>query len=265
MPVQSVYSCHHALKSFVRYYWSFDLNFNSEKDLDLQLMVDRYPRIVIQCLEEKSALKRSTSFEFVSCIKGVTTQSEIVQMEPRYSHIAVSFYPHAIKALFGIDAHETKDITIDLNDFCTNELTEKIISSNNHQERVRLLDEYLLKRLPQSNSVDCRILDFIKSYSQDEYSKKLKSYGISERHFERKFLQSVGFTPSFYKRVCRFEKVHTQLQSRRFEKLINLAHDYGYSDQSHFNREFKEFSGVTPGIFLGKEKLTEDSGSMVSK
>jgi AraC-like DNA-binding protein len=36
------------------------------------------------------------------------------------------------------------------------------------------------------------------------------------------------------------------MQARRFERLTDIAHDLGYTDQSHFIKDIKEFTGSTP-------------------
>ena len=44
--------------------------------------------------------------------------------------------------------------------------------------------------------------------------------------------------------------------------MTTVAYDFGYADQSHFIREFKDFSGVTPKEFL---KQNSDLNSNVSE
>jgi AraC-like DNA-binding protein len=234
--------------------------------LNLQVMADRFPRIVIQCLNGNNAL-HSAHYNciYAASLKGVTSKPALFQMEPVYSHVAVSFFPHGVKALFGIDAFETIDSVLDLHHFFPNDIVEKIINARETKTRISVLDNYLLKKLSQMKAVDSRVVNFLQLCPSTRYGHLLKDYGISERNFERKFLQSVGFTPSYYKRVVRFEKAHVRIQQGDYTSLSNLAYELGYADQSHFNRDFKELSGSTPLSLSTKDELVAESGSLLGE
>lgn len=262
---QKKYFLHPALRSYVRYIWSIDL-FGQKDSCLLQIMADRYPRLVIQCLNGNSGLWHTTNGPVhIACLKGLTTKAEIGNMCSGYSHIAVSFYPDGIKNIFGIDANETIDEVIDLSNFCPRELIEKIIEADTHGRRAGLLNAFLLKKLSNSKAGNWRVADFISTVDKNSYQNKLKQYRISERHFERIFLQSVGITPSFYKRVYRFEKALSCLRNKEFKSLVELAYHLDYADQSHFYREFKLFSGQPPKAFIKQQKVMEESGSSILK
>jgi AraC-like DNA-binding protein len=233
--------------------------------LDLQIMADRFPRIVIQCLNGKNAL-HSTHYKnvYAASLKGATSKPALVQMEPTYSHVAVSFFPHALKALFGIDGHQTIDEIIDLHHFFPNDVIEQIMEAKNHHARISLLDACLLKKLNDAKAVDWRVINFLNLCPRAHYGRQLKYYGISERQFERKFIQSIGLTPAYYKRVVRFETAHDRIQHDHYKCLADLAYELGYSDQSHFNREFKQLSGFTPLMLATKNGLVNESGSLIA-
>ena len=261
-----IYEPHPALRSYVRYYWSFDVRLDVKSMLNLQVMADRFPRIVIQCLEGKNAL-HSTHYKGIcaASLKGATSKPALVYMEPSYSHIAVSFFPHALKALFGIDGHETIDDVFDLHHFFPGHVIEKIIVAKSNQARISLLDACLLKQLNATKEVDWRVINFLHLCPSTNYGRLLRHYGISERQFERKFLQSIGFTPSYYKRVLRFERAHYRIQHNHYKSLADLAYELGYADQSHFNREFKQLSGLTPLSLTTKDGLINESGSVLAE
>jgi AraC-like DNA-binding protein len=234
--------------------------------LNLQVTADRFPRIVIQCLNGKNAL-HSTHYKDIAAasLKGATSKPAMVYMEPTYSHVAVSFFPHAVKALFGVDGNEIIDEVLDLHHFFPRDVIEKIIDARNNHTRVSLLDAYLLKRLSVMKPVDWRVINFLYLCPATHYGRLLKHYGISERQFERKFLQSIGLTPSYYKRVVRFENALHRIQHNHYRSLADLAYELGYSDQSHFNREFKQLSGSTPLLLTTKEELVNESGSILAE
>jgi AraC-like DNA-binding protein len=69
---------------------------------------------------------------------------------------------------------------------------------------------------------------------------------LSERQFEKRFSQTVGLTPQFYIRVKRYNEAVRLMHTRQFENLTDLAHHLNYYDQSHFVRDIKALSGMTP-------------------
>jgi AraC-like DNA-binding protein len=266
MASQLIYEPHAALKPYIRYYWSLDIQLEVKSMLNLQVTADRFPRIVIQCLDGKNAL-HSAHYSSIAAatLKGATSKPALFEMEPTYSHVAVSFFPHGVKALFGIDGSETIDDVLDLHHFFPHDVIEKIIAAKNNQTRISLLDAYLLKRLNTMTSLDWRVLNFLYRCPTTHYGRLLKDYRISERQFERKFSQSIGLTPSYYKRVIRFENALSRIQHNHYSSLADLSYELGYSDQSHFNREFKQFSGSTPLAFTSKAELVSESGSMLAE
>jgi AraC-like DNA-binding protein len=74
------------------------------------------------------------------------------------------------------------------------------------------------------------------------------------RTLERNFKQSSGHTVKDVSALMRFEQVRNQLWLYPNSNLSGLAHELGYTDQSHLSREFKRYSGTTPAAFARKAK-----------
>jgi AraC-like DNA-binding protein len=74
------------------------------------------------------------------------------------------------------------------------------------------------------------------------------------RTLERKFKQSSGYTVKDVSGLMRFEQVRNRLWHYPNSNLAGLAHELGYTDQSHLSREFKRYSGTTPAAFARKAK-----------
>jgi AraC-like DNA-binding protein len=71
---------------------------------------------------------------------------------------------------------------------------------------------------------------------------------------ERKFKQSSGYSVKDVSGLMRFEQVRNQLWLHPNSNLAGLAHELGYTDQSHLSKEFKRYSGTTPAAFARKAK-----------
>ncbi|MFT3703530.1 MAG: helix-turn-helix domain-containing protein [Agriterribacter sp.] len=79
------------------------------------------------------------------------------------------------------------------------------------------------------------------------------------RTLERKFKQSSGHTVKDVSALMRFEQVRNQLWIQPDCNLAGLAHELGYTDQAHLSREFKRYSGTTPGAFARKTKKAKQT------
>ena len=59
----------------------------------------------------------------------------------------------------------------------------------------------------------------------------------------------MGLPPRSFIRLSRFLHACSKLRSGGWTSLTRLAHDCGYYDQAHFNRDFRAFTGMTPTAY----------------
>jgi methylphosphotriester-DNA--protein-cysteine methyltransferase len=74
--------------------------------------------------------------------------------------------------------------------------------------------------------------------------------GLSQRQLLRHFEERVGLAPKTLARVFRFQKVVKRLDKERRVHWADIAVDAGYYDQSHFVRDFRQFTGLNPSQYL---------------
>lgn len=75
-------------------------------------------------------------------------------------------------------------------------------------------------------------------------------FGYTPRHMERLFLQTFSYGP---KRFCRYVRLLNAISNMIQFPDRNISYhieNLGYSDQAHFQREFKLFMGMTPKQFM---------------
>ncbi len=75
---------------------------------------------------------------------------------------------------------------------------------------------------------------------------------LSEFHFLRMFKASTGFTPNDYLMYVRIQA--TKQAIKNHQPMVDIALACGFSNQSHMNRTFKKWVGVTPGAFKKQVK-----------
>jgi AraC-like DNA-binding protein len=257
-----------ALKNYVRYFWTLDCSCAERSRQVLKLMADRYPRLIVQHLSGHSAI-RDPGGELLpgAFLGGVTTRQTAYAIQGFYAHTCVSFYPHGLHRLFGVEAARLTDALPDLAHFCPRRLRESLLLAPSRGERIARLARYLLDQLHargrDDQALTACLLEGDPVGPPAGVGVLLKKYGWSERQLERKFKMAVGISPATYLRIVRFEKAVDQLRSDRFGKLQDVAFGLNYADHSHFTREFKQFSGYTPKAFLAEQKYSEESASFL--
>jgi len=70
--------------------------------------------------------------------------------------------------------------------------------------------------------------------------------GASHRHFIAVFRDATGLSPKAYARLQRFQQALRSMSGVPGAPVVQVAHDAGYADQSHFQRDFRAFAGMTP-------------------
>jgi AraC-like DNA-binding protein len=94
-------------------------------------------------------------------------------------------------------------------------------------------------------------------YSENVSLEKLACIAnLSPFHFNRVFSEQLGLPPHAFQ---------TQLRVLRAQKLLrqgysisSVAAETGFADQSHFTRQFKRLTIITPGQFIQNSKNVQD-------
>ena len=81
-----------------------------------------------------------------------------------------------------------------------------------------------------------------------DIQQQAESVGIGLRQFERLFKKSTGVTFKFFSRIVRFNYIFQLIKSEK-RSWIQIALESGYFDQSHFIKNFKEFTGEEPSNY----------------
>jgi AraC family transcriptional regulator len=72
--------------------------------------------------------------------------------------------------------------------------------------------------------------------------------GVHPSRLARDFRRSFGMSPGEYVRRLRVERAQSDLEGSS-DSLSAIALRHGYADQSHFTRDFKRATGLTPAAF----------------
>lgn len=200
-------------------------------------------------LSEQSAQARGV-------ICGQSTGYFDLRQTGKVDMVSIVFLPYAARFFFNFPMTEFSNRTIaadDLNVPGLNELQERLMETGDHALAVRLIESFLLKRLQVSGAYNYhRIASAVRLINSGETKISLlaQSSCLGYKQFKRVFSEYVGSNPKDFLRIIRFQKALYTLQSQPGMNLTQLACRCGFYDQSHMIREFRHFSGYTPGEYL---------------
>jgi AraC-like DNA-binding protein len=225
---------------------------------NIPLHADGYPGIMFQ--QSKNGFyflpkrkKLSTIFLY-----GQTLRPAALSVEGPFSCIVFQLYPFASKYLLGVNPRELQDDCFDLLQLShvnVRKACSNLGQSENLEHQIETISELMLK-LVQHNKIrmDDRIQQAVHSILANKgavvINQLIEDLHVTERTFERNFLSEVGLTPKQFAKIVRFQYALHKLTTEKFEKLTEIGLDSGFADQSHFNREFKRYTGQTPSYYL---------------
>ncbi|HEY6881503.1 MAG TPA: helix-turn-helix domain-containing protein, partial [Polyangiales bacterium] len=113
--------------------------------------------------------------------------------------------------------------------------------------RVDLFETMLSARLPAARALHPVVAHALPRLTHTGVRELVRETGYSHRGFNNLFAAAVGLSPKLFARVRRFEAALERIHRVGNGSLAALALAAGYSDQAHFTRDFRVFTGLTPG------------------
>ena len=135
-------------------------------------------------------------------------------------------------------------------------LAERLYYNDDDRMLVQIAEEFFknqLRDLEAERNYLYQAMQMIRnskgSISIEQLSKNLY---VSERQLQRSFKETLGATPKTYTRIIRFRNAYERVQTARAASLswTDVTYDFGYSDQAHLIRDFKEFMGSKPTCLI---------------
>ena len=252
------YAVHEALAPFVKCIWSMESDRPIYDGPRERILPDSCVELVFHFKDpfRSHFADGGTALQPRSFVVG--QMRRFLEIEPAggMGLIAVRFHAHGAYRFFAQSLREIADGVVDLRNIWTkggDECSERVAFARSPRDRLHVLEDALLKSLRANDRNDCtvdRCLQRINSTrGQVNIAELARDLGISNRQLARRFENAVGFSPKEFARVIRFLHAVRSLSQRTQHTLTETALECGYFDQAHFNHEFREFAGMTPGQF----------------
>lgn len=126
----------------------------------------------------------------------------------------------------------------------------QLAEAPSRESRLTLFERLLVARIPRLRGLHPAVAEGLLRLAHDaDVAQAVAASGYSHRRFTSLFRAAVGLPPKLFCRVQRLQRALTDAGRSAPPSWATLASGAGYSDQAHFNRDFREFTGLTPSRY----------------
>lgn len=193
--------------------------------------------------------------QFTCFFVGPQTRSVRVRQSGNVTCFGIQFLPYGAFPFFAIPMNEFTGHICDPNDFLDTSFNEFIrrIPPYSVKNCIHDIEKFLTGRLLRGTLDLVQTMEAVKLIYQTTGSISIcqltDRVNLTRRTLERKFESVIGITPKELARIIRFNKVKNKLVQNPGTNLTSLSYEFQYFDQSHFIRDFKQITGLTPSVF----------------
>jgi len=194
----------------------------------------------------------------VGQVCGTKLEAGEVSFVPGQRYFGVRFVAGIIPDFLTISAQELIGHELDLRDVAVNSepLVEQVINSANFAQQVSAVNRFLSNRKRRSRSqVTSQIIAKIRQQKGNIQVQDLEKFsGYTTRTLQRMFKNDIGLSPKGFSRAIRCQSAIYSINHGNEQTFSDFALDLGFSDQSHFLKEFKKLVNVTPQEYQNRIK-----------
>jgi AraC-like DNA-binding protein len=194
-------------------------------------------------------------------LDGANTVSRRLGFFGQVELIGVRFQEGGAYPFLGLPLKELRNATTLLEALDEAELLrlqQRLVEARSLSARINLMEEWLLGRLAQGKErqalIPASLARLRGSQGRLPISRLAQEFAISQRQLERLYQNQVGLSPKQYAQLLRVETARLALKQKQVASTTHLAAELGFSDQSHFIREFSAVVGLTPYAYLKRHR-----------
>lgn len=245
------------LRPYVRYYWVF----SSRRSLSALTFPIGCPQLIFH-RRTPLYIRELAARQPRLAVSGQVNFPAHLQAEGDTEMVVVVFRPCGLGAFLRLPVsalHNREVCGYDLDNRGLEELAARVFGCARVDACIGLIEEWLLAQLGDAPEAKgdlgrrrvATAVERLLAAPETPVTALASIACLGKKQFERLFAEQVGANPKEYARIARFQKSLKCMQSHPGGiSQAQLAYHCGYADQSHFIREFRQFSGYTPGALL---------------
>lgn len=242
-----------ALQDTIRCFW-----YHVDDAETFEVMPDGYAEIVFHCggpctISYNGTLQRLPS----PFMMGLLNQPVVIHPQSRLEILGIRCFPWTVFDLLGLPSEKAGVHMFEHPIAHLQPILQEFITAGKIADAIAYLTQYFTAARSQV-AIDSMLS---KAGAAMQYAKGAipvsqvaAAAHATVRTLERKFKQSSGYSVKDVAGLMRFEQARNELWLHPDTNLAGLAQELGYTDQAHLSKEFKRYTGTTPGAFARRAK-----------
>jgi AraC-like DNA-binding protein len=252
------------LKEYVDYYFIIEKE-PGEHALPVDVLPAPQAEMVFTYGDERSSYSViGDSEEHLSsdyAVSGFFTQKASYRNTGKLGVIMVGFKPWGIQPFIDFSISELTNQNLDIKDVYPARLRtmeDEIRTVRTDEARISITERFLagiLRPCKPDLLINASVKQISLSHGQIPIHELAKTFHLCEKQFKRRFIRTVGITPKLFSRLVRYQYILGLMDNRQV-KLLDIAIRTGFYDESHFIKEFEDFTHTSPGSYLKSNAAT---------
>jgi AraC-like DNA-binding protein len=191
----------------------------------------------------------------IATYSGLRKSARLINYGPETAVLIVLFKETAMPSFFKQPLHELFGGTVALDSFFSqtelSAIEEQLAEAPNNAAKITVVERFLYSKLSYRKPDHLVAEALARIYSKNGMTRindLAADLFISQDAFEKRFRKVTGATPKQFSAIVKMKSIVSQKAAS--SSLLDLALENGYYDQSHFNKDFKLFTGQTPTDFF---------------
>ena len=229
----------------ISHFYSFEMSRSSQETIAIP---DGCVDIIFDCDTSKGTAE----------VFGTPMRAIDIQLEHGHRYFGVRFASGLMPDCLEVSAEELIEKHFYLQDVIPNvdQFVSSIVEEKCFTEQVRIFNKFFDRKTSRKvSSLTQVVVHYMFKHKGNIRIDELADFtGYTTRTIQRQFRRDVGMSPKAFGRIIRCQSAVYDINHNERVAFTDLAFDLGFSDQSHFLKEFKKLVNATPLDYLNRVK-----------
>ncbi|MFT4094132.1 MAG: helix-turn-helix domain-containing protein [Niabella sp.] len=273
MEFEAKYPVHPNLQKHIKYYYFVKTSHSNHHSLyysfpNTTIPINIHKNVTCKIAGSKVTVSEAAQLNYLTIANGLRESPLVVEWNGLIDKVTIAFSATGINYFINRGLNESiagfTSLFTGWDGSGYSECLERFFSGNDIQERVHILEDFLLSMyhpFEKANILEpaIRLLaDFNHEMTISQIAAQIKT---SERTLNRLFKLHIGISPVAYRKIARFrQSLENKVVKEKFKRLTDIGYESNYYDQAYFIKMYNKLSGKSPkDLYKSVNKLADDN------